>query len=214
MWEAVSGKLLRTYTGHKSFVLSVAWSPDGTHIASASDDQTVQVWEAVSGCLLRTYTGHAGTVWSVAWSPDGTRIASASFDRTVQVWEAKSGNLLRTYTGHAGTVNSVAWSPDDTRIASASDDRTVQVWEAVSGNLLRTYTGHSRHCRGCRVVSRRHPHRFCKRRSHRAGVGGGERESASDLQLGMEAPSIVWHGLPMAPASLRQALVPRRCGKR
>src|SRR3989440_6829086 len=93
-----------TYAGHKGPVLSVAWSPDGTRIASASVDQTVQVWEAPSGRLLQTCTGHRGPVLSVAWSPDGTRIASASDDQTVQVWEAQSGSLLQTFAGHRGIV--------------------------------------------------------------------------------------------------------------
>ena len=90
-----------TYSRHTGAVLGVAWSPDGTRIASASADRTVQVWEAVSGHRLLTYTGHKSFVLSVAWSPDGTRIASASDDQTVQVWEAKSGHLLRTYRGHS-----------------------------------------------------------------------------------------------------------------
>ena len=132
-----------TYSRHTGAVLSVAWSPDGKHIASASADRTVQVWEAVSGKRLLTYTRHTSFVLSVAWSPDGKHIASASDDRTVQVWEAVSGNRLLTYNGHRGTVWNVAWSHNGTHIASASFDKTVQVWEVKSGNLLRTYTRHA-----------------------------------------------------------------------
>ena len=67
---------------------SVAWSPDGTRIASGSVDQTVQVWDAADGRNVYTYYGHSNTVSSVAWSPDGKRIASGSIDLTVQVWKA------------------------------------------------------------------------------------------------------------------------------
>ncbi len=132
-----------TYTGHSGIVLGVAWSPDGTRIASASADQTVQVWEAGNGKRLQTYRGHTDIVLGVAWSPDGTRIASASADQTVQVWEAGNGKRLQTYRGHKSTIWwSVAWSPDGTRIASASADQTVQVWEAENGKRLQTYLGH------------------------------------------------------------------------
>jgi WD40 repeat protein len=85
------------YRKHHQEVFSVAWSPDGGRIASASADRTVQVWEALwtekvaIGKILLTYQGHAATVSAAVWSPDGERIASASADRTVQVWQAPLG---------------------------------------------------------------------------------------------------------------------------
>ena len=141
--SVTTGSLLVRYHGHADRVLSVAWSPDGAHIVSASDDKTVQVWEAVTGDHLFTYTGHADRVNAVAWSPDGKLIASASSDSTVQVWEADTGIYLFTCIGHRDQVLSVAWSPDGKLIASAGDDKTVQVWEAATGHHLFTYRNHS-----------------------------------------------------------------------
>ncbi len=80
------GTRLLTYRGHSGDVYAVAWSPDGSRIASGSRDDTVQVWEAGTGTALLTYRGHSDWVWAVAWSPDGSRIASGSYDDTVQVW--------------------------------------------------------------------------------------------------------------------------------
>ena len=124
------GTLLYTYRGHKTEVEPVAWSPNGTRIASGSLDNTVQVWDATPGGNMLIYRGHKSPVESVAWSPDGTRIASGSDDKTVQVWDAATGDTLFTYRGHSAAVYTVAWSPDGTRLASGSTDTTMQVWEA------------------------------------------------------------------------------------
>lgn len=130
IWSALTGSNPLIYRDHFYFVTSVAWSPDGKEIASASADTNVQVWNVASGHNILTYRGHSSKVNAVAWSPDGTRIASASDDRTVQIWDATTSELLFTYQGHAKEVSSVAWSPNGTRIASAGYDTMVHVWHA------------------------------------------------------------------------------------
>ena len=128
---------LYTYRGHSAGVIGVAWSPDGTRIASGSDDHTVQVWDAASGGHVYTYRGHADAVLGVAWSPDNKRIVSGGGnvdngrgDTIAQVWDAANGGHVYTYRGHSLPIWTVAWSPDGTRLASGSWDKTVQVWQA------------------------------------------------------------------------------------
>ena len=91
LWDAASGDLLATFTGHDNTAWSVTLSPDGTRIAAGSHDSTVRLWDVASGELLATLVGHEDAVQSIAFSPDGTRIASGSRDSTVRIWDVASG---------------------------------------------------------------------------------------------------------------------------
>ena len=134
VWDAATGEQLLTLAGHKAAgVNSVAFSPDGRRLASASSDRTVKVWDATTGERVFTLEGHTAGVNSVAFSPDGRRLASASSDRTVKVWDAATGEKIFTLEGHLGVVGSVAFSPDGSRLASASNDGTIKVWDVAIG---------------------------------------------------------------------------------
>ena len=133
VWEAASGRELLTLRGHSDAIWSVAFSPDGQRIATASDDGTARVWEAASGKELVKFKGHTASIRSVAFSPDGQRTVTGSYDQTAKVWEAASGHELLTLKGHTGFINSVAFSPDGQRIVTGSKDATAKVWEAASG---------------------------------------------------------------------------------
>ena len=143
LWDAATGREIRTFTGHSAAVWSVGFSPEGTRIVSGSGDYTIKLWDAATGREIRTFTGHSGSVYSARFSPEGTRIVSGSYDRTIKLWEVSTGREIRTLSGHSGSVLSVAFSPDGTRIVSGSGDYTIKLWDTATGREIRTFSGHS-----------------------------------------------------------------------
>ena len=131
LYDTATHQEVALLTGHTDDVISVAFSPDGSTVASGSRDETVRLWDAVTGQEKATLTGHAGItgagVNSVAFSPDGSTVASGSRDGTVRLWDAVTGQEKATLKGNRGWVNSVAFSPDGSTLVSGSKNATVRL---------------------------------------------------------------------------------------
>jgi len=110
--------------GHSNHVDSVAFSPNGRWVATASTEGTIKLWRFPEATLVRTFTSYGPRC--AVFSPDSSLLASGGDDATVKLWRVADGALLRTLEGHGGIVTSVAFSPDGKLLASASGDRTVR----------------------------------------------------------------------------------------
>ena len=121
--------------GHSGRVSSVAFSPDGTVLASGSDEGAIRLWDATTARALgEPLLGHRGSVRKIAFSPDGRTIASGSWDGTVRLWDAATGRPLgEPLVGHSDRVTSVVFSRDGTTVASGSRDSSVRLWDAATG---------------------------------------------------------------------------------
>ena len=119
-------------------VASVAFSPDGSQLASAN-----RLWDVRSGKIVRDLRdADHHQFLSVAFRRDGKQIAQGARDGRVRLLGLSDGVPSGWIKGHTGAVNAVAYSPDGARIASASDDSTIAVWNSSSGRLERTLRGH------------------------------------------------------------------------
>ncbi|TAL67629.1 MAG: choice-of-anchor D domain-containing protein, partial [Bacteroidetes bacterium] len=137
-----SYNVIYTFTGHTNFVNSVAFSPDGTRLASCSSDKTIKLWDIISGTEIQTFPGQ-NSVSSIAFSPDGSMLASGHGDSTVKLWDINSGIEIRTFSGHTRSISSVAFCPDGLKLASGSYDKTIKLWDIDSGTEIRTLSGNT-----------------------------------------------------------------------
>lgn len=128
---------------HRSPVFALAFSPDGTVLASGGSDRNIVLWNVADGSVRQTLEGHSATVSSLAFSDDNAMLASASFDKTIKVWDVDSGKTIMTFTGHSGYVYSVALHPDKRLIASGSYDQSIKLWELATGRESSTLHGHA-----------------------------------------------------------------------
>ena len=161
LWDVATRKKLSTLRGHvdlplqpldkpvqrmfkKNWVLAVAFSPDGTRLASGSTDTTVRLWDTTGDRDSMTLQKHTGPTNVLAFSPDGKMLASGSTDKIVQLWDTTTGEPLATLTGHINGITALAFSPDGRTLVSGSTDGTIRFWRTATGIPVDTFiTGHT-----------------------------------------------------------------------
>jgi WD40 repeat protein len=130
----------KSVLGHAGAVTDIAFSTDGTRLATtASDEHVIHIWDTgIPGRETMRLTGHSEPVMALAFSPDGQSILTASEDDSARLWEVATGRPLATFTGHSDDVNWVAFSPETvgTKVLTASSDETVKIWELTTGKEL------------------------------------------------------------------------------
>jgi WD40 repeat protein len=127
-------KVRATLRGHERQVFSLAFSPNGEFLATASDrENATRLWSTATGQLIAVFDGIAPR-----FSPDSHVLLTIS-DKTAKLWNS-TGKLKLTLTGHEGNITAATFSPDGTRLATGSEDGTVKVWNANTGQASVTLT--------------------------------------------------------------------------
>ncbi|WP_231949839.1 NB-ARC domain-containing protein [Alloactinosynnema sp. L-07] len=134
--------LRRTLTAHTKMVRALAVSPDGSRIASASDDNTVRIWDTASEEVLAVARNQSSSVSILVAGPDGSWFASANDAHVVQIWDAITAEVRRSFTGHELPVRALVTAPDGSWLASAGDDRQIRIWDTSTTTARWVLHGH------------------------------------------------------------------------
>ena len=152
LWDAASGKLLRTFRDHAGPVTGAAFTADGRRGVSVSEDGSLRLWDLDSGKCLATIMVHNGPVTALGLSPDGLLALTGGQDKTLRLWSVITCKHEGSFVGHEGPVSAAAFAGGGRSVVSASEDATLRVWEAASGECLRVLRGHAAPVRAAAVL--------------------------------------------------------------
>jgi WD40 repeat protein len=114
----------------------LAWSPDGSRLASASEDTSARIWDVARGKEVAALFGHAAAVYAVAWSPDGRRVATGSYDLSVKIWDPVTGGEVCSFDKPGGIeqmIYALAWSRDGQRLACSDMEGNICILDSAPG---------------------------------------------------------------------------------
>ena len=142
LWDVTTGELQTTLKGHERPIATLAFSSDGSTLASGADyEDIVQLWDVATGEHRATLVAHTDGIRAVTFSPDSRTLASGSQDGTVRLWDVATGEhriILRT-----ASVSALAFSPDGTLLAVGSRAHSIQLWDMNTNQLRDSLIGHT-----------------------------------------------------------------------
>lgn len=151
LWEARGDRLAAVHQlagGHNERIQAVAFSPQGSALASADNQGVVQIWDTRALGQRRTILGHVGRVWSLAWSPDGEMLAAAGADGSVKIWQASvRGDGASTYPLEAQKTEAMVFSPSGDQLVVSCFDGSIHYFDVKTRALLEVDHRHTRESR-------------------------------------------------------------------
>lgn len=142
LYKVADGTVIRDLGEvHSDTVLDMAFSPDGTQLATCGADKLVRIFELATGKQRLSLEGHTHHVLAVAWQDSGNILASASADGTVKIWNMITGEQQRTVPGFAKEITSLAYVGQTTQFLATCADNTLRLVEGNNGQTVRNFGG-------------------------------------------------------------------------
>jgi hypothetical protein len=140
LWSVVGQHQRAVLKGHKSWVGSLAYSPDGRILATGSDDRTVKLWDTNSWRVLTTLSAFRGGWWGLEFSPDGKILAMQGRD-AVRLWDLTRRKIVATLPWDPASNWGLTFSPDGRRLAAVTRWGTVSLWDLATRRAAATFKG-------------------------------------------------------------------------
>ena len=135
LWHLKTGRVLLTLSN----LTTLAFSPDGSMLASTNDNETIQLWDMNTGTSLSTFNVKGG-ISQLVFSPDRKTLAVEGRDANLRLWDIPTRDLCTTITGYMDSVEALAYSPDRTTLASGHWGGEIRVWNTTTGTYLSILT--------------------------------------------------------------------------
>lgn len=132
LWDASTGREIRTFIDVKDVIYSVTFSPDNKFVLTGCANHKAVLWDVETGKAIKSFIGQTkdDLIESVAFSPDGRSVITGGSDKIIRLWDIASGQEIHKFTGHTAWVNSVRFSPDGNYVVSGSWDGKIKLWDA------------------------------------------------------------------------------------
>jgi WD40 repeat protein len=144
LWDAKTGQVIRTFTGHKQGITDIAWNTDGKYVVTSSYDGTAIVWEVASGREVHTFVS-SGKIIAMASSPIEDLLATLADNGTATIWDLPNGTKVREISDPKARFSSMTWSPDGKWLVTTAWNDKIRLWLPGSGqeaeSMIRPLTG-------------------------------------------------------------------------
>lgn len=140
IYDSVTGELKHTLKGHDSSVSSIAFSPDGRRLASASGDSSVFLWDTETGQKIKEFTDEKQTIYQLVFNFDASLLATTNNKNLIDLWDVNTGEHIRTLSRDIKGIRGIAFNPDFRSLYSFSRDGMFRQWNVFTGeNTLSVY---------------------------------------------------------------------------